>query len=189
MGRLLLFTRGLWVLLRSRGAKRVHTVTLAAIGASLCALLVPIVHRQQLRLVWNASASVPLGLYRITPGASVRVGDMVAVRPSPDLARFMAARHYVEAGVVLLKPIAAVSGAIVCRRDQVVTIDGVPAARALARDRFGRSLPVWSGCHRLQPNEAFLLATRSSASFDSRYFGVVRTSQMLGRAKPIWTWS
>ena len=54
---------------------------LAGTAAALAALLLPALHRPQLRLVWNASASVPIGLYGIESNAVPRVGDLVAVRP------------------------------------------------------------------------------------------------------------
>jgi conjugative transfer signal peptidase TraF len=162
---------------------------LAASAASLAALLFPVVHHPHLRLVWNASASVPIGLYRIEPDVPPRVGDMVAVRPSPALTRFMAERRYVEAGVVLVKPVTATAGATVCRTGLTVTLDGHGVARALANDRFGRPLPRWSGCLRLRPDQIFLIAPQTSASFDSRYFGAVDRAQIVGRATPLWTWS
>jgi conjugative transfer signal peptidase TraF len=162
---------------------------LASAGAALGALLLPAVHHPQMRFVWNASASVPLGLYRIEPGAIPRVGDLVAVRPSPALARFMATRRYVEDNVPLLKPVAAVSGATVCRAALRITIDGHHVADALADDRLGRSLPRWSGCQRLTPGFLFLIAPAHPDSFDSRYFGPVSATQVIGRALPLWTWS
>ena len=67
-------------------------------GAALCALLLPVAHRPALRLVWNVSASVPVGLYRILPGAAPSRGDLVAVRPSLELAHYMTSRRDVEAG-------------------------------------------------------------------------------------------
>lgn len=114
---------------------------------------------------------------------------MVAVRPSPALARFMADRRYVEAGALLVKPIVARAGATVCRDELRVTVAGRVAATALPRDRIGRPLPRWSGCLRLGPDQLFLIAPRSPASFDSRYFGIVRVSQIVGRVTPLWTWS
>ena len=161
---------------------------LAANAASLVALLFPVLHHSRLRFAWNASASVPLGLYSIEPGARPRVGDMVAVRPSPALARYMARRRYVEAGVVLMKPVAAIEGAMACRRHPTVTIDGIIVARALVKDRFGRPLPAWQGCIRLGPDQVFLIAPTRPDSFDSRYFGAVQRSQIVGRATPLWTW-
>lgn len=157
--------------------------------AALAGLALPAIHHPHLRLIWNASASVPLGLYRIVPATALRVGDMVAVRPSPALARFMAERRYVEANVSLLKPIAATNGATICRNGLRVTIDGRPAAAALARDRFGRPLPAWSGCYRLRLDQLFLIAPSHPDSFDSRYFGPVSQTQVLGGATPLWIWS
>ncbi|MEO8722913.1 MAG: S26 family signal peptidase [Sphingobium sp.] len=162
---------------------------LAGTGAALAALLVPAIHRPHLRLVWNASASVPLGLYRIDPNAIPRVGDLVAVRPSPALTGFMAARRYVEANALLVKPVAALAGATFCRADQRVILDGRTVALALRRDRFGRALPSWSGCQRLTHNQLVLIAPALRASFDSRYFGPVHRGQVIGRAIPLWTWS
>jgi conjugative transfer signal peptidase TraF len=166
-----------------------HARLLATAGAALALLLFPALHRPQLRLVWNASASVPLGLYRIELDARPSVGDMVALRPSPWLTRFMAERRYVEDGALLVKPVAAVGGASVCRIGVRVTIDRRPVARARPHDRFGRPLPRWSGCLRLGPDQLFLIAPLSATSFDSRYFGVVRRGQIVGRAVPLWTWS
>lgn len=162
---------------------------LAGAGAALVALLLPALHRPQLRLVWNASASVPLGLYKIEPGAFPRVGDLVAVRPSPVLTRFMAERRYVEANALLVKPVAALAGATFCRTNMRVTIDGRAVATALPRDRFGRPLPRWSGCRRVARDQLVLIAPALRASFDSRYFGPVDRAQVIGRAIPLWIWS
>jgi len=162
---------------------------LAGAGAALAALLLPALHRPQLRLVWNASASVPLGLYGIEPNAVPRVGDLVAVRPSPALTRFMAERRYVEANALLVKPVAALAGTTFCRTNMRVTIDGRAVATALPRDRIGRPLPRWSGCRRVARNELVLIAPALRASFDSRYFGPVDRARVIGRAIPLWTWS
>lgn len=171
---------------------RPRFVRLALLGAStvgLTGLLLPAIHHSRLRMIWNASASVPLGLYRIDPLPIARVGDMVVVQPSPKLARFMAERRYVEANVPLLKPIAATGGATICRLGLRVTINGRTAVAALARDRFSRPLPTWSGCYRLRPDQLFLIAPSHPDSFDGRYFGPVSQAQILGSATPLWTWS
>ncbi len=156
-------------------------------GAALVALLLPDIHHSGLRLVWNATASVPVGLYRIVPGSDFRPGDLVAVRPAPTLARFMAARRYVEANALLVKPIGAVAGQRVCRAGAAITIGGAQVATALAADHLHRPLPGWSGCLRLRTGNVFLLAPHAPASFDGRYFGPTTTSAIVGRALPIWT--
>ena len=161
--------------------------TLLSTGAALCLLLAPTAAPSRLRLVWNVSASVPVGLYRLMPMTTMRVGDLVAARPSPRLASFMAARRYVEAGALLVKPIAAVASQRVCRSGAMVTLDGVAVATALVADRMRRPLPVWAGCRRLRRGEIFLLVPGVPASFDSRYFGPVSAAMIVGRAVPLWT--
>lgn len=156
---------------------------------SLAALLLPVLHRPPLRLIWNASASVPLGLYRVDPGTRPSVGEIVAIRPSVALTRYMARRRYVEAGALLIKPVAALTGATVCRAGLKITIDGHAVAAALPHDQFGRPLPRWSGCMHLGADRIFLIAPATAASFDSRYFGSVHTAQVIGRVTPLWTWS
>lgn len=162
------------------------TYVLAASTAAAGLIMLPTFHRSKLRLVWNVSASIPIGLYRIEPGSTLRTGELAAMRPSAELARFMDRRHYVEAGAVLLKPVAATGGATICRHKLLVSIDGSRHAVALRADRFGRPLPSWSGCRRLRHDELFLLAGAKQDSFDGRYFGPVKRSAIVGRATPIW---
>ena len=67
-----------------------------------------------------------------------------------------------------------------------VHINGVPVAAALPADRLGRPLPFWSHCRPLTEGELFLLSATNPASFDSRYFGPVSASAVIGIAHPIW---
>lgn len=138
------------------------------------------------RLVWNASASMPLGLYRIEVGRTPKAGDLVLVDPPGNIATLLAARGYLPRGVPLLKRVAAADGALVCRSGVFVTIDGLAAARARYRDRLGRALPRWFGCRRLQRGELFLLGAAPD-SFDGRYFGVLPASAVIGTAHPLLT--
>lgn len=140
----------------------------------------------QPRLVWNASASVPLGLYRIDVGTAPGVGDLVLIEPPAPLARLLAERGYVPRGVPLLKHVAAAEGALVCRSGVFVTVDGRFAARARAADRLGRALPRWLGCRRLARGEYLLLGSAPD-SFDGRYFGALRAENLIGTAHPLLT--
>jgi conjugative transfer signal peptidase TraF len=137
--------------------------------------------------VWNASASVPTGLYAIRGKASLHVGERIAIEPPPALRTLLADRGYLPTGVPLLKRIAAVRGQRVCRFDSGVTIDGQYVGAARARDRMGRPLPVWAGCHVLRVQELFAMNPAAPDSFDGRYFGVLRLADVIGRAAPVWT--
>ena len=157
----------------------------ALIGIGIGALLGTIAHPPRVRLLWNASASAPIGLYLITPGAPPEVGDMVAAR-APEGARQLAAtRGYLPSGVPLVKRVAATNGSEICALRARITVDGRTVARRRKQDALGRSMPWWTGCRRLQPGEVLLL-NGAAASFDSRYFGPVNRSAILGKAVLLW---
>lgn len=138
-------------------------------------------------LVWNATASVPTGLYHIGDAARLHVGERVALDPPPGLRDYLAERGYLPAGVPLIKEVAALSGDTVCRHGLVVTINGLPAGSARARDRTGRVLPVWHGCRTIAAHELFVMNLRAPDSFDGRYFGPLARDRVIGRARPVWT--
>ena len=139
-------------------------------------------------LVWNATASVPVGLYRVLPRAGdLRVGDLVLARAPDAVATLLAERGYLPLGVPLLKRVAAVAGQRVCERADVVFIDGRVVAAALAADGRGRPLPHLEGCTVIGRGEVFLLNAGVPASLDGRYFGLTPVASIIGRAVPLWT--
>src|SRR3546814_5327754 len=58
------------------------------------------------KLIWNASASVPIGFYTVRPASDLRIGDLAVVTPPDDLAVFLSTGGYLPMGVPLLKPVA-----------------------------------------------------------------------------------
>jgi type IV secretory pathway protease TraF len=139
-------------------------------AATLATLTVPVSRYA----VWNATASVPTGLYAIRGKASLHVGERVAIEPPRELRRLLAERHYLPTGVPLIKRIAAVRGQRVCRfgawhhhrrpicrRGACARPSGPPAARL-------------GGCHVLRTGELFVMNPAAPDSFDGRYFGVLR---------------
>lgn len=137
-------------------------------------------------VLWNASASAPIGLYLLRPAMPLQIQDLVAVRPPIPLAHYMAARGYLPMGVPLLKHVGALGGQIVCRAGRKISIDGNAAASARDSDSHGRPLPVWHGCRALGPSEVFLLNASVPDSFDGRYFGALPVRAIVGRAVPLW---
>jgi conjugative transfer signal peptidase TraF len=137
--------------------------------------------------VWNASASAPIGLYRVEQTTSLRKGDLVLAW-APKSARQLAGdRGYLPESVPLTKRIAAVSGDTVCGRNGLLLIDGWVAAIQLPADPQGRPLPPWSGCRVLAVDEVFLLMAEVWDSFDGRYFGPISSSAIVGKLVPLWT--
>ena len=155
----------------------------AVAAATLATLAMPVSRYA----VWNATASVTTGLYAIRGKASLHVGERVAIEPPPALRALLSERGYLPTGVPLIKRIAAVRGQRVCRFAHGITIDGQYVGAARARDRLGRPLPVWAGCHVLRTGEVFVMNPAAPDSFDGRYFGPLRLDSVIGRATPVWT--
>src|SRR5947208_3227869 len=104
---------------------------LAAAAAALL-LLIPL-HPRPL-LVWNATASAPVGLYAVTASVGLAAGDLVLAWPPAAAARLAAARHYLPRGVPVVKRIAALPGEQVCASGDVVRGPRGIRVRRLARD-------------------------------------------------------
>ncbi len=136
-------------------------------------------------LLWNATASAPIGLYFVRPDPSPTVGDLLVVRPDPAVGRWMVGRRYIGQGVPLVKRVAAAGGAEVCRSGAEITVDQRLSAVALNRDRLGRPLPSWRGCYRLKVGQVFLL-NAAPTSLDGRYFGPTSVTAVIGCASPVW---
>ncbi len=136
--------------------------------------------------VWNASASVPLGLYRLQVARERYVTELVAVMPPEPLATFLADGNYLPPGVPILKRVVALPGQTVCREGLTVLIDEIAMAMARERDGRGRPLPIWQGCRVIAAGELFLMNWQSADSLDGRYFGPIPASAVIGRAHPVW---
>ena len=132
------------------------------------------------RLVWNVSPSIPMGFYWIE-SSTPRRGDIAAIRLPPVLAHLAARRQYLPLNAMLLKPVVATEGDVVCRFNTYVVASGSRLAEANSHDSSGRRLPTWQGCHRLHRGEIFVVAP-GKQSFDSRYFGRISPQYILGRA-------
>ena len=139
------------------------------------------------KLIWNASASVPIGLYLARPADALHIGEIVVVRPPAAVASFLAERGYLARGVPLLKRVLALPGQAVCRTGRAVAVDGMTVGEALDRDHLERVLPQWTGCRIVADSEVFLMNWRSTNSFDGRYFGPLSASTIVGVAVPLWT--
>lgn len=136
-------------------------------------------------LLWNASASMPRGLYRVFPGSKISRNDCVVAWLDEPFRRLAAVRRYLPLGVPLVKRVAAVPGDRICARAATIRIDGRVMGLKKRVDAEGRRLPAWTGCEDLQIGE-YLLLGEDPWSFDGRYFGPTRRRQITGRAVLLW---
>jgi len=173
---------------RRRGLPVTKLAVLLAATLGAIAIFAPALTTLQLRLVWNVTASAPVGLYRIESPRHLETNDLVVVTPPEKLAAFLDGRGYLPRGVPLLKHIAALSGQTVCRSGPTILIDGRSIGAALEHDRAGRDLPQWQGCRRLSDNEVFLMNASVPDSLDGRYFGPTPRQLIIGTATALWTY-
>lgn len=148
-------------------------IAVAALGASAL-ISIPI------RIVYNGSASAPIGFYRIV-NEPILVGDRVLVRLPQVMQKLVNERRYLPPDLPLIKRVAGIVGDEICRKNDEIYINNLRVAVALNVDSEGRNMPVWSGCMRLKEGEVFLLQDHPR-SFDGRYFGAIDRSLIIGKA-------
>ena len=137
-------------------------------------------------LLWNASLSAPIGLYRLQSIDHLGPRDLVAVTPPDPIAAFIAERGYLPPDIPLLKHVAGLPGQIVCRIGRSIIVDGVSLGEARLTDSLGRRMPIWQGCRRITSDEVFLMNQDAENSLDGRYFGPIPRNALLAEAIPIW---
>lgn len=136
-------------------------------------------------LVWNVSASAPLGLYGVASARGIQRGDLLLVQLPEAPRRLAAVRGYLPLNAALIKRIAALPGDWICALGDRVMLDSGEGIERLPSDRQGRPLPAWQGCRPLTEDEIFLLSDLPG-SFDGRYFGPLPQSAVIGRLMPLW---
>ncbi|WP_454685491.1 conjugative transfer signal peptidase TraF [Ancylobacter moscoviensis] len=142
----------------------------------------------------NLTRSYPLGLWRIEPlDGPPAMGDLVFICP-PDSAAFRLARErgYVGRGLCpgwfspLIKTIVATEGQAT-EIGAGVSVDGrpIPHSDVQREDAAGRALAPFAGG--VVPAGFLFLHSDFKGSYDSRYFGPIPASGLLGRAHPLLT--
>ena len=169
---------------RRRGHRPRAILALGLLG--LGAIGLPLLGRPAPLIIYNGSASAPLGLYRVLPAGPIRRGDLVLARTPVSVRSLAAERGYLPESVPLVKRVAATAGDAVCVRDHAVSIDGRHVADQLVADPESRPLPAWTGCRALGPDEIFLLMADVPDSFDGRYFGPIPANAIIGKLVPLW---
>jgi conjugative transfer signal peptidase TraF len=161
--------------------------TLAAMLGGAALLLAGSARIHAPLFIWNASDSVPIGLYWLQPNDKRYVTELVAVRPPTPLASFLDRNGYLPLGVPMLKRVLALPGQTVCRQGRAILVDNIAVGTAQQRDSRGRVLPDWQGCTIIGDGKLFLMNWQSESSLDGRYFGPMPASSVIGRVIPVWT--
>jgi len=129
-------------------------------------------------LLYNHTPSVPIGVYRYA-GRTPQRDDLVAFL-LPRAAHDYARQRGEPTDILLLKPVLATSGDHVSTLHGELRINGALIGAVPDTDSAGRTLPRWRDDRVLTDGELFVGSTRIEHSFDSRFFGPVHASQIVG---------
>lgn len=154
----------------------------AVLPCAACAALAAIV--PQPSVLWNRSASEPTGFY-VRTAASPATGRIIAFHAPASAFPYADNRLGYLHRIPVLKQIAAGEGDVVCTQGGALSINGRWRAPVLSHDTRGELLPQWRGCRALGRGEFFVFSDRITNSFDSRYYGPVRTAEIVGVFEPV----
>ena len=136
-------------------------------------------------IIYNATDSLPYGLYRVIKQQSYERGDLI-VFPVPEQVRSLVLeRGWLKPDSYLIKPVVAINGDKVWITCGQVFVNGKSFGAIKKKDRQGLPLPSLAFKDKLSAGKIAVLQ-RSDDSFDSRYFGPIDERQIIGRAVPIW---
>jgi conjugative transfer signal peptidase TraF len=166
-----------------RRTLRNETIALSVGLAALCATIIVIPRPV---FVWNVSASAVIGLYFVSSKSGLDRGDMAALWLPPRHRKLAAQRRYLPQNIAAIKRVVAVQGDSVCALGSRVSVNGKWIADRHRIDGKGRPMPWWQNCKRLSRDELFLLNEEAANSFDGRYIGISKTSDVIGEASLIW---
>jgi conjugative transfer signal peptidase TraF len=162
--------------------------------AALCIGAIPLgVH--ETGLTWNASPSMPVGVWQVGPmKRPITRGDIVVLCLPPAASALGLQRGYVLPGDCptgsekLLKPAAAVPGDVVQVSDQGIAVNGVHLENSapLPADDLGRPMtPVPAGTYTVSANDVWAISGHDPRSFDSRYYGPIPVQNLRGQARAV----
>jgi conjugative transfer signal peptidase TraF len=137
---------------------------------------------------WNHTPSLATGLY-VRSATAPTVGAIVAFPAPPAALDYAQRRGWGGAPVLFLKPLAAGPGDHVCVTDDHLEINRRNIAPVHMVSSDGTPLPRWNGCREMADGEWFAYAPRTPNSMDSRYYGPVMETDIVGVFRPVWTGS
>src|SRR6266481_1665323 len=142
----------------------------------------------------NITSSLQRGFYVVSQRPSA---NLVEFCPDGKAASISLQRGYrtpggtcPDGGSPLMKPIAAVAGDHVEVTTNGIRVDGklIPNSAAHLKDHRGRKLAPWPNGEYIVPTGSlWVISDFNSWSFDSRYFGPIRSSIVQHRLRPLWT--
>ncbi|MCF6766014.1 signal peptidase I [Thiotrichales bacterium 19S3-7] len=144
-------------------------------------LIISMLKAYKIQLRYQGTMSMPAGIYLQYPSNSYRVGDDVIFVPSNTVENLIVKRGWLSEKEPLLKEIIAAKGDFVCIKNGYLWLNEERLVPVLKEDRKKRALPEIKMCRKLKSDEFWMMGISSPYSFDSRYFGIVKKQNILGK--------
>ncbi len=167
------------------------------LGTGLLVFFLPVLIATGTPFMWLTTHSLPWGIYRRTH-ETIERGRLVHFCLPEFFARYALERGYVHGGWCpgatqeLVKMVAAVAGDAVQITEDSVSVNGtpIPNTPVYATDSRGRVHHIWrpEGEFMVPDGQVFVVSNFHPRSWDSRYFGCLRLSEIGGTAREVWTW-
>lgn len=161
-----------------------RSAVLAVAAASVASVILIETMAPDTRLVWNRTASAPVGLYwveqRLPP-----LNGWALVSAESRASKWIAAHEFLAGGWPIIKRVRGVAGDKMCRNGGRIYVNNALVAEAFEQTNSAIALPTWSGCRMLRIGEFFLLNDHPR-SLDGRYFGVTQAGEIDGTAILLW---
>ena len=149
----------------------------------LLVLVIRYVQKKPPSLLYNPTDSARIGWYKVVRTEDYKVGDIVAAYLPKDAGFLAAERGYLPSDLPVIKTVAAIAGDEFCVSEAQLTFEDGSSVPILPFDGQGRALPAMSeGCVVICEGHVLLISDQTDRSFDSRYFGAIRTDRILGLA-------
>ncbi len=172
------------------------TVVVRVVCVGVASVLVAVAGAHALGFVWVASESVPPGLWRKV-SSPIERGAFVTFC-APNEPRFRAGRDagFVPAGSCpghlprLVKPVAALAGDVIEIGTDGICVNGIllPNTRPIEARQLDWLRPYSPGRYVVREGDAWLVSTYNPRSWDSRYYGPVRITDLTSVVRPVWTY-
>ncbi len=137
----------------------------------------------------NVTESLPRGVYVRVPKFELNRGDYVVYEPSEEIKKLIRENGWGEGEQKFLKQVGGVKGDEyeVDKVHQIFLINGKYAGQVFKTDNAGHKMPQLEGKNTVKEGEILPTGT-NLRSFDGRYTGAIRISEVKAKVVPVILW-
>lgn len=154
----------------------------------LTIIVLPCICTDRKFVIRNSTDSLPHGFYAIRPASTIKRGDIACFPIPPTIKQLVVHRRWLRPDGFFLKPVVALPGDHVRLNSDSFTFNHAeePSGYVMKLDSKGRPMPTTYYRGHLSANTYFVAITDKRDSLDSRYFGPIHKSEIIGVATPLW---